>query len=87
MLININIQIVKKIIIDISQRKLILFNCSKFFIFIDVFSVDKRVKRIIKNKQIMTLSLMSITNVSIQIRNNLFLLKKTRLYVSFENAF
>ena len=37
MLINMNIQIVEKIIIDISQRKFILFNCSKFFIFIDVF--------------------------------------------------
>ena len=50
MLIDINIQIVKKMIIDISQRKFILFNCSKLFIFIDVFNVDKRVKRIIKNK-------------------------------------
>ena len=50
MLININIQIVEKIIINISQRKFILFNYSKFFIFINVFNVDKRVKRIIKNK-------------------------------------
>ena len=65
MLINMNIQIVEKMIIDISQRKLILFNCLKFFIFIDVFSVDKRVKRIIKNKQIVSLSSMSIINVSI----------------------
>ena len=65
MLININIQIVEKIIIDISQRKFILFNCSKFFIFINVFNVDKRVKRIIKNKQIVLLSSMLITNVLI----------------------
>ena len=76
MLIDINIQIVEKIIIDILQRKFILFNCSKFFIFIDVFNVDKRVKRIIKNKQIVSLSSISITNMLIQIRNNLFLSKK-----------
>ena len=76
MLININIQIVEKIIIDISQRKFILFNYLKFFIFIDVFNVDKHVKQIIKNKQIVLLSSMSIINVSIQIRNNSFLLKK-----------
>ena len=55
MLIDINIQIVEKMIINISQRKFILFNCLKFFIFIDVFNVDKRVKRIIKNKQIVSL--------------------------------
>ena len=86
MLIDMNIQIIEKIIIDISQRKFILFNYSKFFIFIDVFSVDKRVKRIIKNKQIVSLSSMSITNVSIQMQNNLFLSKK-RDYMFYSKMF
>ena len=52
-------------IIDISQRKFILFNCLKNFIFIDVFNVNKRLKRIIKNKQIVLLLSMLIINVSI----------------------
>ena len=73
-------------IINISQRKFILFNYSNFFIFINVFNVDKRVKRIIKNKQIISLSLMLIINVSIQMRNNSFLSKK-RDYMFYSKVF
>ena len=87
MLIDINIQIIEKIIIDISQRKFILFNCLKFFIFIDVFNVDKRIKRIIKNKQIVSLSSMFVINVSTQMRNNSILSIERDYMFHFEASF
>ena len=64
-----------------------MFHCLKNFIFINVFNVNKRVKRIIKNKQIVSLSSMSIINVLIQMRNNSTLFVERDYMFYFETLF
>ena len=86
MLISINIQNSEEMIIDISQRKLIIINCTDFITAIKVFSFDKRVDRIIKNKRQIFLLFQSVTNVFIQVRDN-FELSTSRNYMFYSEAF
>ena len=65
-----NIQVSKKIVIDLFRRKLIVDNCFEFFAFIKITNQNKRVDRIARNRQQLSLSSMSIINVLMQIRDN-----------------
>lgn len=70
MLIGMDIQAAEGMVIDIPQRRLTLSSCPKFSTSIDVSSAGKRVERVIRSKQVVSLPPMSVTNVPIQVRGN-----------------
>ena len=70
MLLNINIQKFENMTIFISKRELLIDNYVKYFVFIDVDNVDKRVDHLIRIKKIIFLLSHFVTNMFIQIRDN-----------------
>ena len=62
-LIKMNIQALKKIIINISRRQLTAINYVKFTIFIEIISTSKRINRIFKNKKSIFLLFYFVINV------------------------
>ena len=72
-LININIQKSKSMIILISKRYFDINNCVKFIIIINIVDVKKRVNRLIRIKKVISLSFYFVTHVLIQIRDNVYL--------------
>ena len=50
MLIDMNIQVSKEMVIDLFRRKLTVDSCSEFFAFIEIISQNKRVDPIVRNR-------------------------------------
>ena len=67
-LININIQKSKNIIILISKRCFHINNYVEFIVIINIVNVEKYINRLIRIKKIILLLFYSIINVLIQIR-------------------
>ena len=72
-LLNINIQKSKNMIISISKQRFFVDNCVDFSTSINVVDVEKRVDRVILNKLILLLCSHFVTNVFIQTRDNVSL--------------
>ena len=70
MFIDMNIQISEKMIINIFRKTLIVVSCFEFFAFIEIISQKKRIDRIVRNRQQLSLSFFFVINVSMQIRDN-----------------
>ena len=81
-LINMNIQKLKNIIISISKCRFHINNCVEFIVTINVVDVEKRVDRLIRIKKIVFLSFHFVTNVFIQIRNY-FCLLIDKIYIFY----
>ena len=73
MLLNINIQKSKNMIISILKQRFFVDNCVDFSTSINVVNVEKRVNRVIRNKSILSLYSYFVTNIFIQIRQNVSL--------------
>ena len=72
--------------IFILKRRLLIKNCVKFFVFINIVNISKRVDRLIRIKKIIFLSFYFITNMFIQIRDNFYLsIDKTYMFYSKVN--
>ena len=74
LLINMNIQKSKNMIILIFKRCFHINNCVEFIATINIVNVENRVDRLISIKKIIFLSFHFVTNVFIQIRHNFYLL-------------
>ena len=87
MFIEINIQTSENMIIDIFRRQLTIINCVEFTIVIEIINSNKRINRIFKNKTSIFLSLHSVINVFIQVRENSALSTSRDYMFHFEVSF